>query len=439
MITMVFYLAFYCFGLIKALLGKPIWGLYVYFFCFYFHAPSQYWGESLPDIRWSLISVLFTVAALCVYPPKRSFRFWRYTENKLIFIYAFFVIAQTAWVGNPELHFEYVILLVKFICLIFLVQNIVHTVKDVKGIIWINVLGAAFLSYYGMTQTSNGRMENFGNGAGLDSNLAGMYFATILVMGGYLLLEKFHKKQLILMFAMGIVMMGLFMTESRGALIALGITGVVGIVFRPQTQQKKFIGFGALAIIAGLTLTGPQIIERFQGMKKDDTGEMEDSSAESRMVIINSQIEMFKVSPIIGQGHRSTLLLSTQYIPEQYMTQNNGLRSSHNITMAILVDHGLIGFVLYFGAIITALLRIFSYKYPLSKEKELAPEQQTFSHVQLACILALLCFMIAGQGANNKKLEADIWLLALIPLLAGKVKEEKLAQIKNSETQSKNP
>jgi O-antigen ligase len=431
-VTAIFYLLVYTGGLFAALSGRPLYGLYVYFFAFYFHANTQWWGASLPDLRWSLIAAIITMIVVFLNPPKGGLRFWRYTENKLLTFYTLFVILQTLWVNNQTLHMDYVVLLVKFMILVFLIQNIVHSEKEMKGVIWVNVLGAAFLAYYGMTQNNGGRMENLGPGSGWDSNLVGMHFAAILVLGGYLLLEKFHKKQLILSAGMAMVMVGLFMTESRGALIALGVTGLVGIIFRPQTQQKKFIGFGMLAIVAAAALTGPQIIERFEGMKKDNLGDVSDRSAESRMVIINAQIEMWKDSPWVGHGHRGTLLLSRQYIPEVYLTSGNGLavRASHNITMAILVDHGIIGFALYFGAVLIALLKIFKYKYPYPAA-ELTSEQRTFSHMQIAAILALLCFMIGGQGANNKKLEADIWLLALIPLLSGKIREDEEDSNKN--------
>jgi O-antigen ligase len=425
-VTAIFYLLVYTGGLLAALSGRPLYGLYVYFFAFYFHANTQWWGAGLPNLRWSLIAAFITMVVLFLKQPEGGLRFWRYTENKLLTFYTLFVVLQTSWVDNQALHIDYVILLVKFMILIFLIQNIVHSEKEMKGIIWVNVLGAAFLAYYGMTQNNGGRMENLGPGSGWDSNLVGMHFAAILVLGGYLLLEKFHRKQIILMVGMAFVMIGLFMTESRGALIALGATGLIAIIFRPQTQKKKFISFGLLAILAGAALTGPQIIDRFVGMKKDNIGDVSDRSAESRMVIINAQIEMWKDSPWVGHGHRGTLVMSPEYIPAVYLTSSGGnsVRASHNITMAILVDHGIIGFALYFGAVIIAMLKIFRYKYPYP-EAELTSEQRVFSHIQIAAILALICFMIAGQGANNKKLEADIWLLALIPLIAGRIQEEK--------------
>ena len=97
-------------------------------------------------------------------------------------------------------------------------------------------------------------------------------------------------------------------------------------------------------------LAGPLIIERVNKVVKASDTEQIDKSAYSRFVIIESQWKMFKDYPLLGFGHRGTLLLSPFYVPEDYMTDTDvgGRRASHNITMSFLVDHGIIGAFLYF-------------------------------------------------------------------------------------------
>ena len=265
-------------------------------------------------------------------------------------------------------------------------------------------------------------MENYGVGSGWDSNLAGQHFAAMIILGGYLLLEKLNKTHAFVAAGIGVIMMGLFMTESRSAIIAVGGTGVIATFFVPQGKRKKLAMFGVLAIVAGASLMGPQIVERFQGMQKDELGEVEDKSAESRFVIIRAQIEMWKASPIIGHGHRGTLILSPNYIDEEYQT--GGVRASHNVLMAFLVDHGLIGTILYFGAIFSCWLRLLGYKYK-TKPEEQTEYQKLLSTMLVGASLALLAFMLCGMGSNNKKLEADIWLIAFIPLLSQEIRRIK--------------
>lgn len=424
MVTALLYLLIYTGGLIKALAGKPIWGLYVYFFSFYFHAPTMWWGASLPNLRWSLISAVITLIAILIYPPKRGFRFFYYRENIFITGLALLVIVQLSWVAVPNLHMEYVILIVKFIILIFLIQNLLLTSSDIRGFIWANLFGCAYLAYYGMSMHTGGRIENFGQGSGWDSNLAAQHFCAMILLGGYLLLEKFNKSHIFVALTIAVILMGLFMTESRSAIIAIVAVGMVAFVFRPQGRTKKFVLLGTLALVAGASLMGPQIIERFQGVKKDSVGEMQDKSAESRFVIINSQIEMWKDYMVFGYGHRGTLILSPQYIPEEYMTKSQGftVRASHNVATAFLVDHGTVGFLLYFGAIFSCLIRVFGYKIKAPVDEQ-TDDERFHSSILLAGIFSLLVFIMCGMGSNNKKLEADIWLLALIPVLSQKIKD----------------
>ncbi len=414
-LTVLFYLFVYCGGLLIALSGRPLYGLYIYFFSFYLHAPSQWWGQSLPDIRWSLIAAIITLGVVLFKPPARGLRFWTFHENKLLSLMAVFVCLQQFWVKYGVLHMDYVILFVKFLILIFIIQNIVVSAKELRGVIWANVLGTAYLAYYGISQFDGGRLEDAGAN-GMDANLVGMHFAAMVYMGAYLLMERFRYTHIILAIALSLILMGLFLTESRGSIIALGASGLLALFFHPQGSKPKFITLGLLGAISAAVLMGPQIVDRFEGMKKDNVGEVQDASAASRMVIINAQIEMWKKHPILGFGHRGTLVQSPAYLPEDYLT-GPGVRASHNLTMALLVDHGIIGASLYFGAVLLALSKIFRYKFKLQKGETLSDDQKLYSHALLGAILALLCFIVGGQGSNNKKLEADIWLLALIPLI----------------------
>jgi len=44
----------------------PIYGVYGYFLDYYGHPPMRWWGKALPELRWSLIIALVTLAAFLI-------------------------------------------------------------------------------------------------------------------------------------------------------------------------------------------------------------------------------------------------------------------------------------------------------------------------------------------------------------------------------------
>jgi O-antigen ligase len=425
MLTLIFYLGAYTFGLVKALAGKPIWGLYAYFLCFYMHAPTQWWGQSLPNVRWALIAALITLISMFIHSSKRPIRFFEFRENWWLVALTAFVIAQTPFAKVPEWHNEYLFLLIKFLLFIFIVQNIVWTRKDVVGIVLINMFGGLYLANLGMNMHSGGRLEGIGTPGMESANQLGQHFAFLLFMGGYLLLDKIKIMHIFVAACLALIMMAMFLTESRGVLIGFAACGILAVFFIPKGSAPRFAVFGVMALVAGISLMGPQIIERFSAMQKDNVGEVADKSAGSRMVIINAQFEMFKASPLFGHGHQGTMALSQQYLPEEYLTTSKGVkvRASHNVVMAFLVDHGGIGAFLYFGTVASCLWRIWSVrKRPLYVNQEMQDEYARLSQILTGLLLGLCLLMIAGLGSNNKKLEGDIWVFALAPIVHFRMK-----------------
>lgn len=432
-ITALGYLALYAYGIFKALFDRPIFGLYVYIFAFYLHAPARWWGKSLPDLRWSLLAAVITLAAIFIRSNDAKKIWLDFIENKFFLMFVLYVFLQGFWAINLNIHKEYMFLAAKFLVLIFIIQNAVRTEDDIKGFVLVNLLGCAYFGYLGMTTHAGGRLEGLGT-SGLESaNQLGQHISVILVFSCYLLLCNIGKLRYFLIPLVIMALNTVFLTESRGVLVGMAGAGVAAIFMIPPHAKKLFIFYVSLAAIAGSVLIGPQIIERFESMLQgeNDDYDTQDRSAESRMVIINAQIEMFSASPLLGYGHRGTLLLSNEYIPQEFHTKNKdggSARASHNFLMALLVDHGLIGTVLYLLVIGSCWLRVWRLHRSTN-----ADDDSFLPTLAIGLSLSLICLMVAGLGSNNKKLEIDIWLYALIPLVCNMAYRVKAEAAKNKD------
>ncbi len=424
-LTALIYLALYAFGLFKTLFDRPIYGLYTYFFAFYAYAPGRWWGQDLPDLRWSLLAALVTMVALVIRSKEEKLVWFKFSENKIFLVFVLYVALQSFWALNFNVHKEYVILAIKFLCLFFIIQNCVKTDKDIVGFILINLVGSCYYSYLGMFVHTSGRLEGLGTPGMESANQLGQHMATVLIFSGYLLFCLRGAKWFIVAMLAVILLNGVFLTESRGVIIGLGGAAIFSLFLIPNFARRTFLTYALLAVFASSALVGPQLVERFKSMSGKTETEEVDKSASSRLVIVKAQLEMFLSSPIVGHGHRGTLLLSNIYIPEEYMTnlgEGQTARASHNFIMSLLVDHGLIGFSLY----IMLFFKVLSKGYYAAHLKVSSDDAKLLALVLTGLAVSLVCFYVAGLGSNNKKLEIDIWIYALAPLLF-----ERLLHLKN--------
>ena len=63
-LTAIAFLAAYFGCLFRAFSKDPKWGLYAYLLAFYAHPVGRWWGQSLPDLRWSFLAALVTLVAV---------------------------------------------------------------------------------------------------------------------------------------------------------------------------------------------------------------------------------------------------------------------------------------------------------------------------------------------------------------------------------------
>lgn len=423
-----FFVLVYFGGLILAFAKKqPIWGLMSYLFAFYMHPPVRWWGESLPDLRWSFTASILTLIVVFIAKGEAKLKFFEFKENKLLLTFFVFLLLQSFRVESDLLHSVYVSLFFKLLILIFIIQNSIKSERELLYFLAINAIGCSYFGYLGLTEHSGGRLETVG-GPGLTSaNQLAQHIGVILFFSAYLLLSTQSRNiKIFALITTPILLEAIMLTQSRTVIIAIVLTGLVAIVYPPPKAKKKFYSLAVLGAIAFSILLGSQIVDRLNELAANNEEQQQDKSAESRLVIIKSQWEMFLASPVIGHGHRSTLLLSPYYIPEEFRySEKRGpdvqtYRASHNFIMSMLVDHGVIGSVLYFLVIFSCLKK----SREIAKMRSESAEITNLQTLGISLGLGLILFMIAGLGSNNKVLEIDIWLYAIIPLVYQMIKDK---------------
>jgi hypothetical protein len=406
-----------------ATLKKPFVGLLLYFFVFYMHPPAKYWGAFLPEMRWTLIVAILTIISTLIH-VKDLTAWLKPKESKVLMFFFVYVCVQSLWVEFPSIHQIYLILLFKFILLFFLLLTLVTSEKKMIAIVIVNALGASYIGLNAVQTHLGGRFEAAGLPSIEDGNLLSIHLIPVILISSVIILTTMKRKFLILI-PLALVAHLLFLTGSRGGVVGLVASGCVLLWYAPRQKKAQLYKWAFIAVILGGSLAGPILMDRIKQVTNVEQTEDVDKSAYSRFVVIESQWEMFKDNMFLGVGHRGTLILSPYYIPEEYMTKTakGAVRGSHNLTMSIMVDHGIIGSFLVFFLMYISL-------------KKLKKVNKGYSHAPIPALFLLASgagltgVIVSSQFSNSKVLEISIWLIAFIII------NNNLIQKKNLESNS---
>lgn len=419
-LTAIGFVALYFGLLVAALVKRPFFGLCAYLMAFYMHPPARWWGDSLPDLRWSLTAALVTLLAVLIKGGRlEPFRF---PETRLYAAFFAYVILQTLWAADSAYHIEFVGTAFNFLMLMYLMQSALRDQKDLAGFFLVTMTGCSYFAYLGLTQSWGGRLDGVGGPSIASANQMAQHVASVLVCGAYLLLLKGRRwwEYLVVLLLAIACLKAVLMAGSRGVYLAILVTGLVALFLPAQGSSRRLYTLATLVVAGGLLVLGPTVTQRFEGVQLTQLKEAEDQSARSRVVIIAAQWEMFKTAPLLGHGHKGTMALSPSYIPAEYLTQVEGKRAgraSHNYLMSLLVDHGVVGTAL-------VLLIIYRCLVPLRRVSRLSLEGDAddLRLMVMGLMMGLTCLMVAGMASDHKNSETSIWFFALIPLFLEKLK-----------------
>ena len=393
----------------------PIWALYFYLGTTYVFPPGRWWGYMFGDFRWALVSAAVTVLAVAFHRGKlKSKPPWiANAPAAAIVLYGVVMVLQAPWALSMEDHGNATVQWIKYLIAFWFVYRVVDTPERVRDLMFAHVLGCALLGIYALTTGRAGdRLDGVG-GPGLDdSNTLGMYFATAGIVGFGLLLAESGWRRWVTLVCLALVMNGLVLTNTRGALLGLIAGGLFIAAFRSKAHRRLFWVVAAVGCIGFVSILDKAFIERMWTISHaaahaDD--EDADSSARSRMVIIEAQWRMFLDHPL-GTGRKGTAALSPQYMEDRWLTVDatgTAQRSSHNTFMTALVEQGLIGAVLYLWLNVWILVAM----WRLSRLERVHGDARLTTW-GAAIGGGLVVIFIAGNTADFLMAEVLFWLCA---------------------------
>jgi hypothetical protein len=237
---------------------------------------------------------------------------------------------------------------------------------------------------------------------GQNANVVGAMYAVAIValIGLGMFREVKLSRRLLIIPMVGVIGVGLAKTGSRTAVI-LVVIGALVLLFQAESFSPRWKRYGSLALIGGMlavaVLRDPTVMERFRDLDPQNPGRLN-----PRMRMAPVLLEIFLRSPIYGSGpDQYEFELTRRAMP--YVVRDQRLIASHNLVLLLLVETGLIGFLVFFGGLWKALTAAWRARFNYC------------GYLPLALLLPLL---ISGIVLSNPTHHHVFWL-AIAYALAG--------------------
>jgi O-antigen ligase len=411
-----FLIAFFT-GLGFGVFKHPRFALYTYVAVFYLHPPSRWWGDFLPDLRWSLLAAVVALLAAWRLPVTPGRTHWLKTTPGLgLLLFTIWLWIQSFWALDPTEHREACILFSKFVLLYYLIYRLVDSPEEMGRFLLVHFAGCAYLGVLAYFEGGSSRLEGVG-GPGIDeANAFAMQMGTAAITGAVMSLAFTDWRRYFAIVGLPLILNAIILSGSRGGFLALVVAGLVLWMFKAQAHRKLFYVYAVLGLMLFGMLAGQIFWDRMGTMKAAIGPEEEqqlDTSAESRFVIAEAQMAMARDHPF-GSGHRGTAVLSPMYLEDKYLSDPKAgagqrRRSSHNTFLSAYSEQGWPGaiwFVVMIGWSISAALRL--------RRVTNAPED-TYRRALLGNVIGVLAgILVAGIFVDYLKAEVQIWFWAFL-------------------------
>lgn len=280
-----------------------------------------------------------------------------------------------------------------------------------QAIIWII---AVSLGYYavkggGFTLLSGGHSRVFGPESSMieDNNALGLALVMLLPLLNYLRLTSARPLiRTALLGSIGLTLVAVLGTYSRGALIALG---AAALVYAARTRH------GILVFFAGavLLLTLPSFLpsgwsERMSSISTYD----QDSSFQGRLEAWQTSVNIALARPFIGGGF---LAVEQTWIAKAYSSPGSLQqgRAAHSVYFQVLGETGFVGLLLYLAVVGAAIANTFSVLAAARDRPELLWANQLARMLQVS----IAAFLTGGAALSMAYYDGAIVILALTAAL----------------------
>ena len=319
----------------------------------------------------------------------------------------------------------------KIFFFILVSASLIKSRKNVEWMIWVIVISVGFFGVKGgiFTILSGGSSRVYGppgNSFMSDNNAISVALVMIIPLMYFLqsvATSKWTKWGL--MGAMGLSMMAIFGSHSRGAFVAVSAM----MLFLWAKSQKKLV-FGIL-LVALLPLAIGFMPDEWTDRMRSIESYKEDGSAMGR---INAWTMAFNVAndrPLVGGGFE----LYTPRTFAKYAPDPNDVHAAHSIYFQILGEHGYVGLVLF----LTIGFVAWSNGSRVIRISRLDADKKWAGDLARAIQVSLIGYAVGGAFVNIGYWEIQYYEIIGLMAIHNLLKQPKTGPIMRAKGQQTNP
>jgi O-antigen ligase len=400
-------------GYLLTFTHNPVIAFVLYEAIYFFHPQNRWWGDMIPELSYSLLSVIIMLIAL-LKNNNSIYRNQIFKTPQLVFAYLIGLLYSIAYfyAVSPIAHYDATIYFLKLLIIITLAFKLINTALNLKYAIWGYMFGAWYISFYiyQIGRNAGDRVEGIGTVDAPEANGIAAAIAPALVFCLHYFLDSEKIKNRFLFAIAGIfIANALVLINSRGAFLAgaISVTYYMYFLYFSRTKrnhQKKIALILTLVGLIGSSLIVDDGFKNRMWSITDNTSvDITKESGSTRTIFWFAAWEMAKDHPF-GSGFKGFNYNAPFYISEDVNTGNKRTRSVHSTWFETLSEIGYLG--LFF-----LLLMIFYCFKTLSKCKNILRKNGDAKTLffLIAIEAALISFIVSMTFIDRMRAEILYW------------------------------
>lgn len=390
-------------------LTRPQWVFPIFLASIPYENLASIEGNSITRILGVVVLLSYLAIALTNRKPLRfDAAFW------FFFMFTLLGLISIFWSADSSETLSRFITLVQLLILYFLLINQVTDFKEFDRVMTALFWGSVIFAFIGLGDLILGLSgDQSVRLASIARNANGYFiYAICMIPANYWILTVKKSKflKMLSVFILFILLVTSLNTQSRGGLISLGVFFLVYLYL----TTKKLSALLLILIVALMVL------------------QLTPLGFEDRLLETSTDIRITGLWPAGWQAIRDRPLggfglgMNSRVIPRYYF-QPTGPRSVHSGFLAVGIELGIIGLILYLLFVIIPAVKLFKYVRRDRKNKSVS-QIKSLGIILIAVFIAYLSSWVKGGGMEYAKL---LWVLvglmsSCVSLLQSSQKDESL-------------